>query len=674
MIELIAARGNTSLESAVSLTKMIRWEIQNLGQSIGEAATAEQGLRKGKANAKSRIEVDLMLKNVISNIKKLLSRIEDAVPLINLAITTSGVNLSSSLPSTVSPSRLLQASTFLTAGDNQYATLGAKTVQIGPTFTLSLYMLFAGHIRARTEEDIRASTWKEVIHKARLKLMRVPLNEIEKLPDPAASANFAASIGGHNGTQHFPGARVDEFAYQLVIIEDLDDDRVHTYEEDEAQPEPYDDIGLAGIREAIPVHEISKIFYADTGKILNIGGDGETNSPILLLKRDLNAVPPRRMLELSDTMQAGEYDEDDEPDEEPSNETASITNVGFVQSEIDAQLFRESRPTSEVPQSPSPRVKQDHETWRIPKGLDPEWLAFEVYTEEPESEAESDEADTTSSTPAVRRDVSALTPLVDQNFLSAVKDLDINRSPPTNQLSAQQHTLPASRAAPKVVTSLSLLETLLRLLSLQQFQQTSHLAIPDELLNFFLSEAATTGAATGDEAARRRMRNDARHRVGFDPYDESPIKRRGEEYQYRGGTSQRGDVPDWTNEADWDGQQGYAGYEESSEAEFDRRTYDEGYDTRSFSRSSPARPQSRPVRLDSSPKPPFLLRNDSATNARDTNNGPRTPSPRVRGATDRVRSQGRDSERNVRQGSPLARPATAMTDEGVVVSPEDGSK
>ena len=59
------------------------------------------------------------------------------------------------------------------------------------------------------------------------------------------------------------------------------------------------------------------------------------------------------------------------------------------------------------------------------------------------------------------------------------------------------------------------------------------MAISDELLNFFLEESSTTGAG-GDEQHRQRLRSDARRRVGWDPYDESPVKRRGEDYQYSG--------------------------------------------------------------------------------------------------------------------------------------------
>jgi hypothetical protein len=88
-----------------------------------------------------------------------------------------------------------------------------------------------------------------------------------------------------------------DFAYQLDLIEDLNDDRVHSFEYDEPQPGPYGDVELAGIREELPIHQISKIFYADTGKILNIGSHGEANNPVLLLKRDVNALPPRRMME-----------------------------------------------------------------------------------------------------------------------------------------------------------------------------------------------------------------------------------------------------------------------------------------------------------------------------------------------------------------------------------------
>ena len=79
---------------------------------------------------------------------------------------------------------------------------------------------------------------------------------------------------------------------------------------------------------------------------------------------------------------------------------------------------------------------------------------------------------------------------------------------------------------------------LMKLAALQQFRQESHLAIEDELLNFFLEDSATAGAGA-DKTKRRRMRHEAVKQVGFDPYDESPIKRRNEAYIQRAGASPR---------------------------------------------------------------------------------------------------------------------------------------
>ena len=242
----------------MSLTKELRWEIQALAVRLSNAANEEELLRRRSVRAKSREQNELELQGIISDIKKLLARIEDAVPLINLAITTSGVNLTTNLPSTISPSRLLQASTFLTSADSRYANSSIHRTQVGPTYTLSIYMLFAGHTyRTHEADDVRETTWKEVIHKARVKLVRVPLDKLYDLPgEHRANDN-------HFSEHTIPvESVVDEFAYQILIVEDFDDDRVHTFEDDEPQPGPVDDVPSAGIRDVVPIHEISKIFLS----------------------------------------------------------------------------------------------------------------------------------------------------------------------------------------------------------------------------------------------------------------------------------------------------------------------------------------------------------------------------------------------------------------------------
>ncbi|KAI9767385.1 MAG: hypothetical protein M1839_004527 [Geoglossum umbratile] len=559
MIELISARGNTSLESAVTLTKALRWDIQALGVRLAKAATAEEISSRSK-KPKNRAQNELELKLILQEIRKLLERIEDAVPFINLAITTSGASLSTTLPATISPSRLLQASTFLTAGDTQYSMGPGAPVQIGTAFTLSVYMLFSGHaIREHLEDgSFREKTWKEVIHKGRVKLRRVPLemtdsldrheNDAERHDGNPQNLRVGATPSEPSISPRIAGeGKADEFAYNLQIIEDLEDGRYHSTEDDEPQPSPYEGVERAGIREAIPIHQISKIFYADTGKILNIGTDGEPNNPVLLLKRDVNAIAPRRMMEKS-WIRGGTWDErehEGQEDGEGGGNDEDCESDGS-QSEVNAQLNREGRQTVET----NFETFRKPDPWKLPQDLDPEWIAFEVW-QEPDDESDYDDE------PAPKAEGSSATPnkpshkdSIDPTLTSALSNLDLNQPSPTSshistpnlqrqqltsykpQILPPQSPIPFSFAGGPVKSSLSLLEMLIRLTALQQFQQCSHLSINDELLHFFLEESSTTGAG-GDGEERRRKRMEARRVVGFDPYDESPVKRRGEQYYQR---------------------------------------------------------------------------------------------------------------------------------------------
>lgn len=647
-----SARGNTTLESAVSLTKSLRREIQALGQRLAEAANTDERAHSGKLKAQEKAQHELDLKRVVQSIKKLLNKIDDAVPMINLAITASGTNLSSDLPTTVSPSRLLQASTFLTAGDSQYSLDPSKPVQIGPTFTLSMYMLFAGHIRPQYEEDIRESTWKEVIHKANVKLMRVPLDELYELPGekkPASRtpnglsvhspelANPTKSDNGYFRIDNTEAARSDEYAYQLLIVEDLEDDRVHTFEDDEALPGPFEDVNLAGIREPLPVHELSKIFYADTGKILNIGTEGETNNPILLLKRDINAIPPRRMTARKSEGIVRDHGSDTIDGTSVANQSQLIrTN----RSETPESATSTPRKNTQVVQAPNP--------WRIPPDLDPEWIAFEVYTESEDSDVESEPDGSSRQSRAPSRGC---------NLTTAMSRLDLQPASATTPSSPFPNSSRSNSTPqlPPIRTSLSLLETLLRLLSLQQFQQTPHLSIPDELLTFFLSESASTGAASGNVEERKRVRDDARRRVGFDPYDESPIKRRGEDYQYR---DQR---EGWNAGAD---EYGNAPYTPEQGIDFVGANSSRDFTTYPSPMSANGRSVSS-LRSSTNQQSPLLLKNHRSRSGTPSSGRGLSDTPPVR-----WRPNAAVREDPTKRGSPLARPGTGFTDEGLGSSPQ----
>lgn len=539
LIELISARGNTTLESAVTLTRAIRWDVQSLGVRLEKAANAEEKSRYTSERRSFLLAHKNEVDQIVKDIKRLIVRIEDAVPLINLAITTSGVNLSTTLPPSVSPSRLLQASTFLTAGDTQYFVSPGSHIQIGPTFTLTLYMLFAGHSYPSNhdEDGVRETTWKEVIHKGRVKLMRSPINglEIDKQKQKAfdelhSYPSLTPTVEIPESPSTTPLEHQNEYSYYLEIIEDLEDDRVHSQEDGESKPGPYGGVKLAGIREYFPIYQIGKIFYADTGKILNIRCTEETNSPVLLLKRDINAKPPRKMMDESEIR----YDWPEEPEESNFKGEEEFE----TQDDADSQVRRES---SILPFERNEELSSTQNMcWHLPAGLDPEWLAFEVYAENEEVDTE-DEQDCGSAFSEEESNSSTQT-LTSTDLTEEISCLKITPNPsrsssPLNQISPVKtssnpivpNTIEQSPFGP-IRSSLSLLEMLIRLTSLQQFQQASHLSIPDELLSFFLEESSTTGAGNNDEE-RKRTRRDARRKVGFDPYDESPIKRHGEDYQ-----------------------------------------------------------------------------------------------------------------------------------------------
>jgi len=568
------------------MTKQIRWEIQALGVRLAKAASAEELSRRNRTKAKSRAAHEVEIRQIVLDIRKLISRIDHDIPSINLAITTSGASLSTTTPASVSPSRILQASYFLNAGDALYSMNPDAPAQVGPTFTLSLYMLFAGHAyRAHNDlESMRDTTWKEVIHKARVKLIRVPIHfiycDVKELSASSKPSGGPLSTPIVRSIEDaaIPGrGSISEFAYQLSIVEDLNDDRMHSFEDDEPQPGPYEDVALAGIREILPIHQISKIFYADTGKILNIGSEGETNSPVLLLKRDINAPPPRKKMENSES----NYE-----DEDPDNVEIPEREPDGSQNDVDEQLHRESSVLHMDNNADSDSLEG---VWRFPPDLDPEWLALEVYTETEESSSDDERDVNDDSAYASHRPSSSGEDRNQDGLAADLADLTIDpkSSPPSskshNQISTSNPlyapSYPTASNFGAIRSSLSLLEMLIRLTSLQQFQQAPHLTVHDEILTFFLEESSTTG---GDGDERRRHRREARMKVGFDPYDESPVKRRGEEYQYQN--------------------QNQDGYREYSRGGTPYEDYDQrsGY---AYGRSSPRFSRERSMTPQGSPSP-----------------------------------------------------------------------
>jgi hypothetical protein len=168
-----------------------------------------------------------------------------AVPLISLALTTSGANLSSSLPDTVSPSRLLQASHLLRSADDAFET-NCSPVQVGPTFIVKFYSIFTSHARVTSIKDIQ---WKEEYAKCRASIVRV-----------SSRAHKDGEIRRSLSTETGFDKMTDGYEYELRLVEDLDDGRYHEELEDWSKKKTKAVIAEKGYIEGrvrhIPVHQV----------------------------------------------------------------------------------------------------------------------------------------------------------------------------------------------------------------------------------------------------------------------------------------------------------------------------------------------------------------------------------------------------------------------------------
>ncbi|GAO50971.1 Ran-binding-domain-containing protein [Saitoella complicata NRRL Y-17804] len=443
LIDIIAARGNTILDSTVRLTAGLRRDIQRFGVRVGEVVDArEGGGSKGKGREKE-------VKEILEGMKELLMRVEEAVPFISLALTTSGANISSTLPETVSPSRLLQASNFLTKADARYLAEDEPT-QIGPGFTLKLYTIFSGSDRFANTNSVSASdiTWKEEHAKCRVTVMRTPAPiEAEALDEIWA----------------------DEYNYELNIVEDLNDGRYHEELEVEGADKPVkeSDGFIPGRARAIPVHLLARLFFSASGRLLNIE---EARTPVLVLKLNHSLPPPRKLMEQmrSGTMPDDELESDIEEEGEEEEQERADENI--------------------------------------------EWLALELFNENGDDDYESDFDDLQSDigedeTPSPKEDSGHSPGLNAEDTLStAVNQLNIGTPPPRSLPPANLPPPRPNSDSNSSLATLSLLEYILRLSALQTSEQESMLNITDERISLFLrddnggaaSRREREGVAMGD--------------------------------------------------------------------------------------------------------------------------------------------------------------------------------
>ncbi|KAM3532530.1 hypothetical protein MY4038_004008 [Beauveria bassiana] len=452
LIELRSGQGSSALKSALTLTTSIQKGITSLGNKIASLTSAKTS--------------QAAIRHLVADIKVLIERINGSIPLLQLAILASGESLATNLPDSVSPSRMLQASAFLMVADSQFTASPRTTVQVGPDFIVSVYMIFKGYSYGPANQDprykmseepnldsVRKPAWQEVLHKARLKLHRAPCQ-----PE-------------RNGKQWPRGP--SRYFYYLEIKEDTDDGRLHD--------NPTDSVGDSK-SDLIPVTEITKLLYTNSAAILNIKDDLEANStPILLLKREIDFTT------LAETP---EYNISEDE----------------TQQHIDCQILSECDGAALDGENGKCGNASLHHS-QFPSYLDPEWIALEMYTADASDESQYDQSDAESAQSSSdeseqRKSHETVTDEV-INQLSSLCLSPVYPPHSEDKSALQDAASSVSESTPTslfsmVTTSLSLLELVIRLAVLQQTQQKSHLSIPDHVLTCFLNGTMQPNNFTGN--------------------------------------------------------------------------------------------------------------------------------------------------------------------------------
>ncbi|KAJ1919245.1 Ran-specific GTPase-activating protein 30 [Mycoemilia scoparia] len=466
LIEIITARGHSTMASVLNLTHSIRNDINtfrshlealeqhyfNLEQNNkhGSSRNRKSGFFSlptfgGGSNADGSESLSCesnlpTVSSIAEELRTLLQTIDDAVPLLNLALNTSGVNFGGGIPAGVSPSRLMQASSLLINADvrfnmslNNAVEKDSKVlerkisnIRVGDALQVRLYSLFTGSIRAKSLADF---TWKEEYYRSNVYLERIDSGDCFEKP----------------------------FAYQLVIAENLNDGRYHEQLEDHQDSDMEDFI--PGQNLVIDLPQVHRLYYTSSGSLLNIE---DSQSPVLVIKvgppeesqsQDVFSTPSRDAENESNfswyalEVYEDEYDDEESQQSEDSDNTSTNSDESKPEGPVES---RESTPSSS-PSSFTPATS--------PAGV----------TIAPEDDQKS--------------------PVTDS---SQILDMTSLRVPLQDY---ERHIALESLREEWVLSMLSILEYLLRLAAVEVCEQRSHLQIPDEKLNLYLRDDSETNVS-----------------------------------------------------------------------------------------------------------------------------------------------------------------------------------
>ncbi|OMJ23528.1 Ran-specific GTPase-activating protein 30 [Smittium culicis] len=367
LIGIMTARGNSVMKTILPLTNSLKKDIDafvyslekiELDEKTGNDTNHSRKTRKVTSNSTIKVDdsehkfplplslpkiyhknyskIDVQdstnsqnensdyIDKISSELKQLLSKIDQAVPLLNLALSTSGINLSGSLPTGISTSRLLQASSFIASSSSDYnyfleslsrysqakniptinkpTKKGKKVFTLNPVpsqtifaykknnpakfsipknkkfsvskpFDLKLYTLFSGSARSKSLSDF---TWKEHFPRCQIQLFRNfkssyhNTNKSSSSSMPSSQKNEIESSFDFNKTN---------YSYSLTCTQNLNDGRYHDEIDYDSNQSKSDFI--PGKSVVLDIANISKLYFSSSGTLLNIEG---SNSPVLVLQ------------------------------------------------------------------------------------------------------------------------------------------------------------------------------------------------------------------------------------------------------------------------------------------------------------------------------------------------------------------------------------------------------
>ncbi|GMG11742.1 unnamed protein product [[Candida] boidinii] len=127
LIELANARGNSNIESTIKLTRELKYEIDDFEKDIDHILSQD-------------VITEDTVKQCQITIKEILNKIDESIPIINLSMTTSGINLRNGVnTSDISLGRLIQCSNYLIQSNSKKFTLKSL---VGPKFDLRMFNIF----------------------------------------------------------------------------------------------------------------------------------------------------------------------------------------------------------------------------------------------------------------------------------------------------------------------------------------------------------------------------------------------------------------------------------------------------------------------------------------------------------------------------------------------------